>query len=79
MFIAFALAAASTTNAQPARIIDVDGEKVSYAASRTVDGKRRYAGERLRDGASFEFIVGENGVVTGHVGGSRVRFLSVRP
>ena len=39
MFIAFALAAASTTSAQPARIIDVDGEKVSYAASRTVDGK----------------------------------------
>ena len=79
MFLAFALAAASTTSAQPARIIDVDGEKVSYAASRTVDGKRRYAGERLRDGAPFEFLVGDNGVVTGYVGGTRVRFRSLRP
>ena len=79
MFIAFALAAASTTSAQPARIIDVDGEKVSYAASRTVDGRRRYAGERLRDGAPFEFIVGANGLVTGHVAGTRVRFRSLRP
>ncbi len=79
MFLAFALAAASTTNAQPARIIDVDGEKVSYAASRTVDGKRRYSGERLSDGAPFEFIVGANGLVTGYVGPNRVRFRSVRP
>ena len=79
MFLAFALAAASTTSSPPARIIAVDGEKVSYAASRTFDGKRRYAGERLRDGAPFEFIVGENGLVTGYVGGTRVRFRSLRP
>ena len=79
MFIAFAIAAASTTNAQPARVIDVDGQKVSYAASRTVDGKRRYSGERLSDGAPFEFIVGDNGVVTGYVGGAKVRFRTGRP
>ncbi len=73
MLIAFLLATA-TTIVSPARVIDIDGDKVSYSVTRTADGQRRFFGERLRDGVRFEFVVQQNGAAKGYVGSQEVRF-----
>lgn len=76
-FVAAATVATPTTNL-PAQIIDVDGEKVSYAAAIAPDGTRRLYGERLSDGERFEFVVAPDGRVTGHVGSTKVEFRKPR-
>lgn len=72
-FVAAAAVATPTTNL-PARIIDVDGQKVSYAAAVAPDGTRRLYGERLSDGERFEFVVSPDGLVTGYVGSTKIEF-----
>lgn len=76
-FVAAATVATPTTNL-PARIIDVDGQKVSYASATAPDGTRRLYGERLADGERFEFVVAPDGRVTGFVGATKVEFRKAR-
>lgn len=80
MLLALVAAAtvATPTTTLPARIIDVDGQKVSYAAAVTSDGSRRLFGERLSDGERFEFVVAPDGRVTGFVGSTKVEFRKSR-
>ncbi|WP_037499929.1 hypothetical protein [Sphingomonas jaspsi] len=72
-FVAAATVATPTTNL-PARVIDFDGQKVSYASATAPDGTRRLYGERLSDGERFEFVVSPDGKVTGYVGDTKVEF-----
>lgn len=70
-----AMSATATANsAQPAAIMTVDGDRVSYSETVDAEGVRRINGRRLTDGQRFNFRVDRDGRVRGSVGMQTVNF-----